>query len=309
MKNFALVGVAGDIAPRHIKAIAQTGNNLLVAHDKHDSVGSLDATFPQCVFFKHFEPFDDFCFQQNKTDNPIDFLTICTPNYTHESLIRYGLRMGWDVICEKPLILNPAHLDDLKQEEKRSGKRVNVISQLRLHDKIKEVKSKIAAAPNKIYDVDLTYITARGSWYDASWKGNEAKSGGLAVNIGIHFYDLLQWLFGAVKKNVLHLKTADSVAGFLELEQARVRYFLSINAKLLPANASHTFYRSMTIDGQEIEFSNGFTDLHTESYKQILAGHGFGIDDARAGIEITHDIRQQQPIGLVGDFHPLAKKV
>ena len=311
MKNFALIGAAGYIAPRHIKAIADTGNNLMVAYDKFDSVGRLDASFPECSFYTENEQFDRFCSKQMRTDNPLSWISICTPNYTHDAFIRYGLRLGCNVICEKPLVLNPYNIDNLVELEQETGKQAYTILQLRLHDKIVALHKKIQNGPkDKIYDVDLTYITSRGNWYYTSWKGDVHKSGGVATNIGVHFYDMLAWVFGRVSKNVVHVISHDRVAGYLELEKARVRYFLSINANHLPANAiaeGKRTYRTIMVDGNEFEFSAGFTELHTLSYQKILEGQGFGIAEARECINIVHDIRNAVPVGLKGDYHPLAK--
>lgn len=309
--NFAIIGVAGYIAPRHIKAIADTGNNLVAALDKFDSVGRLDSSFPNCSFFTEMERFDRFCYKQVFSGEKIHYMSICTPNYTHDSFIRYGLRLGSDVICEKPVVLNPYNIDNLEELERQTGHKAFTILQLRLHESIVELKKKVDSAPNdKIHDVDLTYITSRGKWYYASWKGDVHKSGGVATNIGVHFYDMLQWVFGPVKKNIVHIRTFDRVAGYLELEKARVRYFLSINAECLPENAINgekRTYRLINIDGEEFEFSNGFTELHTKSYEDILAGNGFRISEARESIRIVSDIRNANPIGLKGDYHPLAK--
>ena len=311
MKNFALIGAAGYIAPRHIKAIADTGNNLMVAYDKFDSVGRLDSSFPDCSFFTEQEQFDRFCSKQMHTDDKLDCTTICTPNYTHDAFIRYGLRLGTDVICEKPLVLNAYNIDNLMEVEKETGHKAYTILQLRLHDSIVALKKKVDEGPkDKVYDVDLTYITSRGKWYYASWKGDVHKSGGIATNIGVHFYDMLQWVFGPVQRNIVHVMSFDRVAGFLELKKARVRYFLSINADCLPENAvqgEKKTYRTINIDGNEFEFSVGFTELHTKSYQKILAGEGFRISESKPCIEIVSDIRHAEPIGLLGDYHPLAK--
>lgn len=311
MANFALIGAAGYIAPRHIKAIADTGNNLLAAYDRFDSVGRLDSSFPECSFFTEQEQFDRYCSKQQQSATPLQWLSICTPNYTHDAFIRYGLRLGCDVICEKPLVLNPYNIDNLMQVEQETGHRAYTILQLRLHDRIAALKKKVDEGPkDKVYDVDLTYITSRGKWYYASWKGDVHKSGGVATNIGVHFYDMLQWIFGPVQKNIVHVMNHDRVAGYLELRQARVRYFLSINSACLPANAvqgEKKTYRTLNIDGDEFEFSQGFTELHTRSYEEILAGRGFRISEARNCIQIVSDIRHSTPVGLVGDYHPLAK--
>ena len=310
-QNFALIGAAGYIAPRHIKAIADTSNRLIVAYDKFDSVGRLDSSFPDCSFFTEQEQFDRFCYKQMSSAQPLHYLSICTPNYTHDAFIRYGLRLGTDVICEKPLVLNPYNLEQLIELEKQTGHQAYTILQLRLHDSIVELKKKVDEGPkDKIYDVDLTYITSRGKWYYASWKGDIHKSGGIATNIGVHFYDMLQWIFGPVRRNIVHVMSFDRVAGYLELEKARVRYFLSINADCLPENAvqgEKRTYRTIHIDNAEFEFSVGFTELHTKSYQKILSGEGFRISEARNCIQTVSDIRHATPIGLKGDYHPLAR--
>ena len=311
MANFALIGAAGYIAPRHLKAIKDTGNDLLAAYDKFDSVGRLDSFFPNCSFFTEHELFDRHCSKQMQGDNPLHWMSVCTPNYTHDAFIRYGLRLGCDVICEKPVVLNPYNIDALQKVEEETGHKAYNILQLRLHEAIVALKKKVDEGPaDKVYDVDLTYITSRGKWYYTSWKGDVHKSGGIATNIGVHFYDMLQWVFGPVRQNIVHLMSFDRVAGFLDLQKARVRYFLSINADCLPENAvqgEKRTYRNLSIDGDEFEFSQGFTELHTESYRKILAGEGFRIGEARPCIEIVSQIRNATPIGLVGDYHPLAK--
>lgn len=311
MNNFALIGAAGYIAPRHLRAIRDTGNNLIAAYDRFDSVGIMDSFFPEASFFTENEQFDRYCSKIKHTEKQIDWVSICTPNYTHDAFIRYGLRIGADVICEKPVVLNPYNIDALMEVEKETGHKAYNILQLRLHDAIVNLKKKIENGPkDKIYDVDLTYITSRGNWYYTSWKGDVHKSGGVATNIGVHFYDMLQWIFGPVKENIVHVMSHDRVAGYLGLERARVRYFLSINAENLPANAvqgEKKTYRTIMIDGEEFEFSEGFTELHTKSYQGILAGEGFRISEAKNCIQIVHDIRNSAPIGLKGDYHPLAK--
>lgn len=311
-QNFALIGAAGYIAPRHLKAIADTGNDLVAAYDRFDSVGRLDSSFPECSFFTENEQFDRYCSKRMHSDDPLHWVSICTPNYTHDAFIRYGLRLGCDVICEKPVVLNPYNIDALMEVEKETGHKAYNILQLRLHDSIAALKKKVdEGQKDKIHDVDLTYITSRGKWYYTSWKGDVHKSGGVATNIGVHFYDMLQWIFGPVKQNIVHVMSFDRVAGYLELEKARVRYFLSINADNLPENAvqgEKKTYRTLSIDGDEFEFSKGFTELHTESYKKILNGEGFRISEARPCIEIVSDIRHSTPIGLKGDYHPLAKQ-
>lgn len=311
MKNFALIGVAGYIAPRHLRAIKDTGNVLQAAYDRFDSVGILDSYFPEASFFTEQELFDRHCSKLQGTSRQIEYVSVCTPNYLHDAHIRYGLRLGADVICEKPVVLNPWNIDALEEVEKQTGGKIYTILQLRLHDSIVALKEKVDRGPSdKVYDVDLTYITSRGYWYYTSWKGDEHKSGGLATNIGVHFYDMLQWIFGEVKENIVHVKSHDRVAGYLGLEKARIRYFLSINAAHLPSNAvegEKRTYRTIYIDGEEFEFSAGFTELHTRSYEKILAGEGFRISEARNCIGIVHDIRHATPVGLKGDYHPLAK--
>ncbi|MDY4933348.1 MAG: Gfo/Idh/MocA family oxidoreductase [Candidatus Onthomorpha sp.] len=310
MKNFGIIGVAGYIAPRHLKAIKETGNRLVVALDKSDSVGIMDSYFPQCSFYTEYERFDRFVEKIKHTEDRLDFVSVCTPNYLHDSHIRFGLRAGADVICEKPLVLNPWNIDALQKMEEETGKKVYNILQLRLHPAIIKWKQMVDEGPkDKIYNVDLTYITSRGLWYYTSWKGDVTKSGGVATNIGVHFYDMLSWIFGAVKENIVHIYEHDRAAGLLVFEKARVRYFLSINADTLPKEAvaaGKRTYRKMEMDGKEIEFSDGFTELHTESYKNIFSGKGFGLQDARRCIQIVHDIRNSKPIGLQGDYHPLA---
>ncbi len=313
MKNFALIGAAGYIAPRHMKAIQETGNNLLAAFDPNDSVGVIDSYFPNADFFVEFERFDRHISKlQFEEKMFLDYVSICTPNYLHDSHIRFGLREGADTICEKPLVMNPWNLDALKEVEKTTGQRVWNILQLRLHPSIIALREKVKNGPkDKIYDVDLTYLTSRGNWYYTSWKGALNKSGGIATNIGVHFYDMLGWIFGAVKENIVHVHTHDRASGYLELERARVRWFLSINEDVLPTDVSakgQRTFRSITVEGEELEFSGGFTDLHTESYKEIVNGNGFGIEDARQAIEIVYTIRNAEPIGLKGEFHPFAKK-
>lgn len=313
MKNFALIGAAGYIAPRHLKAIKDTGNNLVAALDKFDSVGIMDSYFPNADFFVEFERFDRHV-EKLKYDRGItlDYVSICTPNYLHDAHIRMALRRGADAICEKPLVLNPWNIDALAHIEQETGRKIYNILQLRVHPSIIALKEKIANGPkDKKYEVDLTYLTSRGHWYYTSWKGDVAKSGGIATNIGVHFYDMLSWIFGKVQQNVVHVHTHDRAAGYLEFENARVRWFLSISYDVLPEEVKakgKSTYRSITVEGEELEFSEGFTDLHTISYQEIMNGNGYGVEDARQSIEIVHDIRNQQPIGLRGEHHPLAKE-
>lgn len=366
MKNFALIGAAGYIAPRHLKAIKETGNRLITAVDKFDSVGILDSYFPETSFFTEFERFDRhvevlrakgttgmtgtterggdgekerrrdeeieeatgtdvarnvsarnvsarnfFPPEEAEEGRQVDYVSVCTPNYLHDAHIRFGLRVGADVICEKPLVLNPWNIEALAIIEKETGKKVFNILQLRLHPSIIALKKRISEGPeNKIYDLDLTYITSRGKWYYTSWKGDVSKSGGIATNIGVHFYDMLGWVFGEVKENIVHVASHDRISGFLQFEKARVRYFLSINEETLPSAirvAGKRTYRLLEMDGEEIEFSDGFTDLHTESYRQILQGNGFPLLEAMPSIRLVHDIHHAIPVGLKGDYHPFAR--
>jgi UDP-N-acetyl-2-amino-2-deoxyglucuronate dehydrogenase len=309
-KQFALIGAAGYVAPRHMKAIKETGNQLIAALDKNDSVGIIDSYFPNADFFVEYERFDRHLEKIKRQGTQIDYLSVCSPNYLHDAHIRFGLRHQADVICEKPLVLNPWNVEALESIGKETGKKVYNIFQLRLHPSVIALKEKIAAAPkDKKFDIDLTYQTSRGHWYYTSWKGDIQKSGGIATNIGVHFFDMLQWIFGAVQESKVHIHTHDRAAGFLELEQARVRWFLSINydtiAEDLRQQGART-YRSLTIEGEEFEFSGGFNDLHTKSYEAILNGNGFELKTAQNAIEIVHQIRHQTPIGLKGDYHPLA---
>ncbi len=310
MKDFALIGAAGFIAPRHLKAIKETGNNLVAALDKVDSVGVMDNYFPGTDFFVEYERFDRHIEKIARKGKPIDYLTICSPNYLHDSHIRFGLRHGASVICEKPLVLNPWNVEALDKLQNETGKQVFNIFQLRLHPDIIRLKAFfLNSDPSKIFDIDLTYITARGKWYYTSWKGDIIKSGGIATNIGIHFFDMLIWIFGKVLQSVVHVHTHDRAAGFLQLERARVRWFLSIDENTLPGSIKEKrqrTYRSLTMENNEIEFSDGFSDLHTKSYEAVLAGNGFPLIEALPSIELVHNIRSQIPIGIKGDYHPFA---
>ncbi len=311
MKNFALIGAAGYVAPRHLKAIKETGNNLVAALDKFDSVGIIDSFFPNADFFVEFERFDRHVDKLKRASQKVDYISICTPNYLHDSHIRFALRQGATAVCEKPLVLNPWNVKALAEIEKETGNKIYNILQLRLHPSILELKKRIAEEhEDKIYDVDLSYLTSRGNWYYTSWKGDVQKSGGVATNIGIHFFDMLSWVFGEVEESVVHIQTHDRVAGFLRLRKARVRWFLSINHGAIPNDVKEPgqrTFRSIVVDGQEIEFSEGFDDLHTKSYQQILSDEGFGIDEAETSIQIVYDIRNAQPVGLKGDYHPMAR--
>lgn len=312
MKNFALIGAAGFIAVRHLKAIKDTGNRLVSALDKNDSVGIIDSYFPDADFFVEFERFDRHIDKLQRSENRIDYVSICSPNYLHDSHIRFALRNGADAICEKPLVLNPWNIDALAIFEKETNRKINTIFQLRLHPTIMELKKKIDAdTSGKIYDVDLTYITSRGHWYFISWKANEEKSGGIATNIGVHFFDMLTWIFGEVQQNVVHVLEPKRASGFLQLKKARVRWYLSLDFDALPdeikARGQRTF-RLITIENKELEFSEGFTELHTRTYEEIIKGMGFGLDDARSSTRLVYDIRHADPIGLKGDYHPFADK-
>jgi len=298
MKNFALIGAAGYIAPRHLQAIKDTGNNLVAALDKFDSVGIMDSYFPKADFFTEFERFDRHIDKLKRIGQKIDYVSICSPNYLHDSHIRFALRHHADAICEKPLVLNPWNVDALSEIEKETGKKVYTILQLRLHPNIIQLKKEVENAPEgKIFDVNLTYITSRGKWYHHSWKGDEIKSGGIATNIGIHFFDMLLWVFGDIKNLKINSYEADKASGFLELQKARVNWMLSINENDLPTEAKSKgkrTFRSLKMDGSEIEFSDGFTELHTKSYLEILSGRGFGLNDARPSIELAHEIRPKK---------------
>lgn len=315
MKRFALIGVAGYIAPRHLKAIKDTGNVLVAALDKSDSVGVLDSYFPDADFFTEFERFDRHLEKLRGADakQAVDYVTICSPNYLHDAHVRFALRIGAGAICEKPLVLNPWNIEALEEIESQSKGEINTILQLRLHPAIIELKKKIDAGDkDKIHDIDLTYITARGKWYQFSWKGSAEKSGGVATNIGIHFFDMLAWIFGGVKKNTVNLNQPKRAAGVLELERARVRWFLSLEKNDLPFEVQEgkpATHRSMKIDGQEFDFSDGFSQLHTESYKKILAGEGFTTKDVLASVQIASDIRSAEAVGLKGDYHPILKSI
>lgn len=312
-KNFGLIGVAGYIAVRHLKAIKDTGNNLLASLDKFDSVGLIDSYFPHSDFFVEFERFDRHFDKLKRTGTKIDYVSICSPNYLHDSHIRFALRHQAEAICEKPIVLNPWNVDALQEIENETGRKIYTILQSRLHPRIIQLKEAIEKGPkDKIHDIDLTYITSRGNWYYISWKGDIQKSGGVASNIGIHFFDMLAWIFGSAKSSVVHMAEASKAAGYLELERARVRWFLSLDPTDLPEQAivkNQRTYRSIVVDGEEVEYSEGFTDLHTETYKEIIAGRGFGLNDARQSVEIAYNIRNAKTAGLTGEYHPLLKKV
>ncbi|MCE8025747.1 Gfo/Idh/MocA family oxidoreductase [Billgrantia aerodenitrificans] len=314
MKNFALIGAAGYIAPRHMKAIRETGNQLAVGYDINDSVGIIDSISPQSEFFTEFERFQEHAWQLKRTaETALDYVVVCSPNYLHHAHIAAGLRLGCDVICEKPLVPTPELLDELALIEQETGRRVYNILQLRHHQAILELKQKVKQESRTgKHEVELTYITSRGKWYMESWKGDPRKSFGVATNIGVHFFDMLHFIFGKLQKNVLHYAGNDKAAGYLEYEKARVPWFLSIDARDLPESAKgkQSTYRSITVDGKEIEFSGGFTDLHTVSYQEILAGRGYGIEDARHCIETVNTIRSAQPeTPEAGEAHPFLNRL
>ncbi len=298
MKNFAIIGVGGYIAPRHLKAIKETGNNLVAAIDKHDSVGIIDRYFPDADFFTEFERFDRHCekLKRENSGKEIHFVSVCSPNYLHDAHIRFGLRIGANVICEKPIVLNPRNLRALQDLEREIGKKVYTVLQLRYHPSIIALRERIKKSSGKKHVINLTYITPRGKWYFHSWKAQEEKSGGVATNIGIHFFDMLIWIFGGVLKNEVYLKEDKRMSGYLELERASVKWYLSLDRNDLPQEnlAENKPYRSISVDGNEIEFSTGFADLHTELYKQILSGNGFGLEDAFPSIQTVYEIRNKQ---------------
>ena len=313
-KNFAIVGAGGYIAPRHMKAIRDTGNNLVAAVDPSDSVGILDSFSQDVAFFTEFERFDRHVDKLRRLGegNQVDYVSICSPNYLHDAHIRFALRSGAAAICEKPIVLNPWNIDALAEIEKETGGKIYNILQLRRHPSIIALKEKVARAKKKEkYEIDLTYMTSRGRWYFTSWKGDLQKSGGVASNIGVHFFDMLMWVFGAVKHHEVHLAEDGRTSGFLELENANVRWFLSVDRKDLPEEAvaaGKATYRSITVDGEEFEFSEGFTDLHTIVYHEILAGRGFGLEDARPSINLVYELRNAKPTPINGEHtHPMLR--
>ncbi|WP_108469984.1 Gfo/Idh/MocA family oxidoreductase [Polynucleobacter difficilis] len=315
MNNFALIGAAGFIAPRHMRAIKESGGGLIAAYDPNDSVGIIDSYFPEADFFTEFERFDRFVdkLSRKNDDRRIHYVSVASPNYLHDSHIRFALRSGADAICEKPLVLNPWNIDGLKEIEIDTGKRINTILQLRLHPSIIDLKKQVNSGKDlKKHDVDLTYIASRGHWYLQSWKGDVRQSGGIATNIGVHFYDMLHFVFGKIQENIVHYSSNTKTAGYLEYEHARVRWFLSIDINDVPValrEKGQRTYRSIVCDGDEVEFSDGFTDLHTKSYQEILLGNGFGLEENRVAIETVAEIRNMKPKGLIGNYHPFLKSV
>ena len=309
--NFALIGAAGYVAPRHLKAIKENGQNLVATLDNNDSVGIIDSYFPDAAFFTEFERFDRHCEMLRRAGEAhrVHYVSICSPNYLHDAHIRFALRNGANAICEKPLVLNPWNVEALALLEEETGKKVYTILQLRLHPSIIELKKKIEQLPKgKKHNIVLTYITPRGKWYNYSWKGDIMKSGGIATNIGIHFFDMLIWIFGSVKSSTLHYRKNNRAGGILELENANVKWFLSLDSNDLP-DASQRSYRSILLDDKEFEFSEGFADLHSLSYKEILKGNGFGINEAKSSIETVYEIRNSNPVGLKGEYHPFLKNL
>jgi len=306
--SFALIGAAGYIAPRHMKAIRAVGGDLVVAMDPNDSVGVIDSHFPQAHFFTEFERFDRHIDKLRRRGEGVDFVSVCSPNYLHDAHVRFGLRNGADVICEKPLVLNPWNLDGLAEIERETGRRVNTILQLRHHPAILALRDRVSQETSTTFDVELTYVTARGRWYHASWKGDPTKSGGVATNIGVHLFDMLTFVFGPATKSELNLSSPSRMAGILETSRARIRWFLSVDADDLPTFAAEgqTAFRSTTVNGEQFEFSDGFTDLHTTSYEAILNGKGYGLSDVRPSIEIVSSIRSATAVANT-DQHPLIR--
>jgi len=309
ISTFALIGAAGYVAPRHMRAIRAIGGELKVAFDPKDSVGVIDNYFPDANFFVEFERFDRHIDLLRRRGEKIDYVSICSPNYLHDAHCRFALRSDADAICEKPLVLNPWNIDALAEIEAERGRRIATILQLRLHPSIQALKSKIATSTKNEFGIELTYITSRGRWYHTSWKGDEDKSGGVATNIGVHFFDALADIFGPVAMNVAHLRDQNRAAGFLVCGRAAIRWFLSIDRNDLPASANgRSTYRSMVLDGDEVEFSDGFTDLHTRSYEAIVAGRGFGLDAVRPSIDIVSEFRHARIEPHRGERHPLVAK-
>ncbi|MCP5206918.1 MAG: Gfo/Idh/MocA family oxidoreductase [Hahellaceae bacterium] len=312
-RNFALIGAAGYIAPRHMKAIKEINHHLLAVMDPHDSVGVLDSYFPEAFYFNEFERFDRHIekLRRKNSGREIHYISICSPNYLHDAHVRFALRSGADAICEKPLVLNPWNLDGLEEISEYTGRKVYNILQLRLHPTIMQLKKQLEHQTNTVHDIELTYITSRGNWYSRSWKGDEVKSGGVTTNIGIHFFDMLQWLFGKPSQSKVHLREWNKASGFIQFPKARVKWFLSIDEQdLLYTEAQNgRTWRSVKVNGEEVEFSDGFTDLHTLSYQHILAGNGFGIEQARPAIEMVHHIRNVKLAQNNSDIHPLSFRI
>jgi UDP-N-acetyl-2-amino-2-deoxyglucuronate dehydrogenase len=306
MTSFALIGAAGYVAPRHMKAIKAVGGNLVVAMDPNDSVGVIDSYFPEARFFVEFERFDRHVDKLRRSGGKIDYVSICSPNYLHDAHCRFAMRSDADVICEKPLVLNPWNLDGLKEIEAETGRRISTILQLRLHPAIRALKARIDASSRTDHEVALTYVTSRGRWYHVSWKGDDGKSGGVATNIGIHFFDMLIHVFGGIDSQAVHVRDPNRAAGTIRFRKAQVRWFLSLDRRDLPEGLKpqQSTFRSIQVDGEELEFSEGFTELHTESYREILAGNGFGIDTVRPSIEIASQMRRLPLTDAGAAAHP-----
>ena len=308
-KNFAVIGVGGYIAPRHLRAVRDTGNRLVAAVDPKDSVGILDQFSFDVKFFTEIERFDRHLekLRRGPEENQVHYISVCSPNYLHDAHCRLALRVGADVICEKPLVINPWNLDALEELERETNHQINTVLQLRVHPELIKLKQSLQQ-DSRQHEVILTYITSRGPWYHVSWKGQQDKSGGIATNIGVHLFDLLLWLFGQVINLKVYHSEKSRMSGFIELEHARVRWLLSVDPRDLPSQArasGKTTYRSITVDGKEIEFSEGFTDLHTRVYEETLAGRGFGIAQARPSIELTYAIRTASLSSKDECAHPL----
>jgi UDP-N-acetyl-2-amino-2-deoxyglucuronate dehydrogenase len=307
--SFALIGAAGFVAPRHMRAIKAIGGELKVAFDPNDSVGVIDSHFPDASFFVEFERFDRHLDKLRRRGEKINFMSICSPNYLHDAHCRFSLRAGSDAICEKPLVLNPWNIDGLAEIQQETGRKVSTILQLRLHPAIQELKKKIALSQKNEFAIDLTYVASRGRWYHSSWKGDDAKSGGVATNIGVHFFDMLSYVFGSPQRNIPHLREAQRAAGYLECGRAKIRWFLSVDRNDLPESAAgKTTFRSITVDGEEVEFSEGFTDLHTRSYEEIVAGRGFALDEVRPSIDIVSAFRKADIELNRGERHPAVQR-
>ena len=308
-KQFALIGAAGFVAPRHMAAIKYVGGDLVAACDPRDSVGVIDSHFPEAKFFTEFERFDRHLDRMRRKNDRIDYVSICSPNYLHDAHARFAMRSDADAICEKPLVLNPWNIDGLARMQEDTGRKVFSILQLRLHDTIQALREKVALTPDHRYAVDLSYIASRGPWYHESWKGNESRSGGVSTNIGVHFFDMLLFVFGRVRASEAHLRDNWRAAGYLDCERADVRWFLSVDSRDLPKglDGSKRSFRSIVMDGEEIEFSEGFTELHNRSYQEILVGRGFSLDDVRPSIEIVSGFRGLVPRTAGDRIHPLSR--
>jgi len=314
MKNFAITGVAGYVAPKHLRAIRETGNTLVAAFDPRDAVGMIDQFSYDVSFFTEFERFDRHLekLKRGPEENRVDYLSVCSPNFLHDAHCRLAMRVGADAICEKPMVVSPWNLDHLQEMEQETGRRVYNILQLRLHPKLLELRRSLLESPSsRQANVTLTYVTARGKWYDVSWKGDQSKSGGVAMNIGIHFFDMLQWLFGEVEDCRVYCSEARRMGGFLNMQRAKVKWFLSVNANDLPFQVQpglRSTYRSITIDGEEVEFTQGFTDLHTKSYEEILEGRGFGVNEAKNAVNLAYRIRTSLVVSPDDMTHPFITK-